>query len=540
MRTFLGRVNTGPAVAALALALLAACGAKSAKPPVAKTYELPAGTLRLMVPADWADKSRPTPRGLPPMLMYSPAKGKSFQVLVTPLPMRWPEGAEAAAAEVKKLVEMALAPARGMAVETEIHILEFQGTGGPGFYFSATDRSPKPGEYKHMAQGVLRVQDLAVSFTVLANEDKEQVLGDALAMLKSAVREGAAGASDDSKPFPDAAGLMAGSVSAPGTGGDNPVPAGGSFLYEMENPRVRVSIPELPYIPMGPHPMAAAKPGLLAMGAVGNYVVSVKMTSADPGMSAVECATSLSGSIKVQQGLNDSDYRLRKSADNTTFAMYYSQSRDKFLFLKAHLFSAYGGTHCIETHITKSNAAAEEVQDWMKGFPLGRIDSSGSRTSSQAAPQAAAQAVPPATAGDKKTDAYFSVPRAPKGKIDLAAYAGRPVLLFLFRDDCPSCQKAATELEILYSDYKDEGLRVIGLSMSSNPAKIRAFADDYGLSFPLGYSAADVFRRYNPQGVPFFVLLNKQHKVVSTWRGYNAVVDPQMTEAIEKVVRSSR
>lgn len=519
--------------AAFALALLLSCSAKPEKSSSLRNYALPEGELQMQVPSDWAEQVRQPPQGLPPTIEFRAREGGQFMVLLTPLSRSWPEEPEAAKQEIKQPVDAALYIARRQAVETEISIVEFQGASGPGFYFAATDRAPKPGEYKFMAQGVLRVQDLMVSFTVLMNDDRERVLGDALAMLKSAVRTGNSDSSQKRAAAP----------AVQKEGGE-----GGGFLFELQNPGVTVSIPEIPRIDMQPHPMAAVNPSLRAMGASGSYTVSVKVISAESGIDSIECAASLSRSIKARHGLGDSDCRLMRSSDNSTFGMYYLQREGKFLFLKAHLFSGYGGTHCIEAHITKANAAAEDIQGWMEGFPRARILSSAPQPTAQSTPPP--QSVPPAPSaptaspatpamsGYQKTDAYFSVPRAPKGKIDLAAYAGRPVLLLLFREDCPGCQQAAGEVEILYNDYKSQGLRVVGLSMQADPRITAEFGEEYGLTYPLGYSAKEVFLRHRPPRVPFLVLLNKKHEEAATWQGYQAISGNQVTKAIEKSLRA--
>ena len=67
--------------------------------------------------------------------------------------------------------------------------MEFQGRSGPGFY-SATDRAPKPGEFKFLTQGIVRVGELAVTFTI-PNDGQEAVVKQALeALLKGAAQDG--------------------------------------------------------------------------------------------------------------------------------------------------------------------------------------------------------------------------------------------------------------------------------------------------------------------------------------------------------------
>ena len=87
---------------------------------------------------------------------------------------------------IRKIVERGMNDAQSQAVEKKLAVVAFDGQSGPGYYFSATDKAPKPGEYKYMTQGMLIVRELAVSFTILTNDGQQQVVQDALTMLKGA------------------------------------------------------------------------------------------------------------------------------------------------------------------------------------------------------------------------------------------------------------------------------------------------------------------------------------------------------------------
>lgn len=45
---------------------------------------------------------------------------------------------------------------------------------------------PKPGEYKFMTQGIIRIWELMTAFTVLTNEGQEGIISNVLMMLKAA------------------------------------------------------------------------------------------------------------------------------------------------------------------------------------------------------------------------------------------------------------------------------------------------------------------------------------------------------------------
>ena len=87
---------------------------------------------------------------------------------------------------MRSSVQRAIDEAKPDSVEQEIPIRELTGASGPGFYFSATDKAPKPGEYKYLTQGIVKVSDLTVTFAILTNDGQEQVAKDALDMVRSA------------------------------------------------------------------------------------------------------------------------------------------------------------------------------------------------------------------------------------------------------------------------------------------------------------------------------------------------------------------
>ena len=153
-----------------------------------RRYPLPQrGFFRMKVPTSWKDQLRQPSQPLPPTIAFRPGKGRPFDVLVTPI---WRARADVPSSTkdaLRQKVERTIESVKSQAVEKELTAVEFEGASGPGFYFSATDRGPKPGEYRLMTQGILKVSELIVTFTILTNDAQEQVVRDALAMLQSAV-----------------------------------------------------------------------------------------------------------------------------------------------------------------------------------------------------------------------------------------------------------------------------------------------------------------------------------------------------------------
>ena len=179
-----------PAAAPAAASTDGAPETKSAAPGAAGSYPLPErGVLRMNVPAAWRDEVRSASSALPPTIVFRPASGERFEVLVTPF---WRAGADAPSPTkdvLRQRLDQAIEGVRSRALEKEIKPVEFAGTAGTGVYFSVTDRAPQASEYKFMTQGMLGVRELTVTFTILTSDGQGEVVGQALAMLQSAVHD---------------------------------------------------------------------------------------------------------------------------------------------------------------------------------------------------------------------------------------------------------------------------------------------------------------------------------------------------------------
>ena len=178
----------------LSVALLALLGAATALAQTNSTgprrFTLPEhGQFVIQVPADWkGEVSQPATR-MPPTIAFTPASGKPFQIMMTTI---WPATKDRqpqSRDELRATVQRGVDGAKPQAVEKELRLVEFQGRTGPGFYFSATDRAPKPDEYKFLTQGVVRVGELSVTFTILTNDGQEAIVKQALDALKGATQE---------------------------------------------------------------------------------------------------------------------------------------------------------------------------------------------------------------------------------------------------------------------------------------------------------------------------------------------------------------
>ena len=173
---------------ALLLAAWLAAQPAWADEPSIRRYELPNhDTLELELPAGWADHFEQPQGGGPPTIEIAVTDGGPRQVFVRP------EWADPTSKDVRELPQLRDA-VRDLAeriqpetVEGYLEVRHIAGANGVGFYFTATERDPGPGEFKFMSQGAMQAGTLTLWFTILTNEGQDTVAVEALAMLQGAV-----------------------------------------------------------------------------------------------------------------------------------------------------------------------------------------------------------------------------------------------------------------------------------------------------------------------------------------------------------------
>ena len=132
------------------------------------------------------DELKANPGSAPPTIVLTPRDEAPFEVLVTSVARQRPGASADTAIKMRLSVQQAADKVKPSAVEPYLSVEELAGAPGRGYYFSATDREPKPGEYKYLTQGMLLVGDVVVAFSILTNDGQEKVRDQALAILKSA------------------------------------------------------------------------------------------------------------------------------------------------------------------------------------------------------------------------------------------------------------------------------------------------------------------------------------------------------------------
>ena len=146
-----------------------------------------------------------------------------------------------------------------------------------------------------------------------------------------------------------------------------------TYYYELSEPGVRITLPNLPRIEMEPHPLNEEQPQLRFTGGHERLNVSIVTPNAEPGMTPIECASASAEAILAHHGL-EPDMAFKGRADENTFLLIYGLPGEEFVMLNAHILSAAKDDYCIEVHVSKISTSDADVEPWFNGFGESKIE----------------------------------------------------------------------------------------------------------------------------------------------------------------------
>jgi hypothetical protein len=142
------------------------------------------GVLEFSAPKSWKMAIRPPQKDVPATIVLSPDAGNAFLLMITPM---WSPTGDKSFNTQDKMKQLMEAERKHLAPSAEEPTLMVDSFGGPqakGFYLFATDKAPRPGEFKYLIRSCVAVGDLMLSVTFLSNEKESAAMEDALALLR--------------------------------------------------------------------------------------------------------------------------------------------------------------------------------------------------------------------------------------------------------------------------------------------------------------------------------------------------------------------
>ncbi|MFH1790553.1 MAG: TlpA disulfide reductase family protein [Candidatus Omnitrophota bacterium] len=103
--------------------------------------------------------------------------------------------------------------------------------------------------------------------------------------------------------------------------------------------------------------------------------------------------------------------------------------------------------------------------------------------------------------------------------VKLSDYSGRVIILNFFATWCPPCRMEMPDFNEI-SKESAGGAQVIAVNVGEPASKVRQFADEFGLTFPVLIDDGGVSRAYGPiRAIPVTVVIDKNFNIAREYIG---------------------
>ena len=109
----------------------------------------------------------------------------------------------------------------------------------------------------------------------------------------------------------------------------------------------------------------------------------------------------------------------------------------------------------------------------------------------------------------------FSLEDLNGNPITLSSLKGKVVFLNLWATWCPPCVREIPDFIDTYTQYKDKGLEIIGISVDNEgTAKVLKFVEQYKINYPIVMYTMQFIRDYMPgNAIPVTFIIDPQGKI---------------------------
>jgi peroxiredoxin len=122
-------------------------------------------------------------------------------------------------------------------------------------------------------------------------------------------------------------------------------------------------------------------------------------------------------------------------------------------------------------------------------------------------------------------------------EVKLSSYRRKgPVVLAFWASWCGPCQMEMPLLETFYRQNHGRGVELLAISIDSDPAAARRFAEEHKLPFPvLLDSRNEVADNYQAQGIPLLYVVDPSGKLRYSHSGFNPAYEEMLTREVDAV-----
>ncbi len=127
------------------------------------------------------------------------------------------------------------------------------------------------------------------------------------------------------------------------------------------------------------------------------------------------------------------------------------------------------------------------------------------------------------------------------GQLSLSQFRGEVVYVDFWATWCGPCRDSFPWMADMQNKYRDQGLKIIALSLDTDHDMARDFAEELSANFTIGFDdSGEVADLFKVKGMPTSVVIDRDGRIAEIHEGFKEEEQDRYEASIEKPLRKKR